>query len=203
MRPNDRGFTLLEVLIALTIVAALLAVAFGGLRVALAAWTKGEDRAEAHQHARGVTLSLARAAAGTYPYLGTRSEAPESVLLFTGQKERIEFVTQAPPFPFPIPIAFAAVVIELGEGEQRGLVVRQRALPNWNPFKDATVVLNDPTVTSIEFAYLDSGGEWQETWDVDAKQVLPNAIRITLGTEAGGKSVTVPPMTVSLQVVAP
>ena len=53
----ERGFTLVELIIALAIVGALLAVAFGGLRVALAAWRQGEDRAEAHQHARGVALA--------------------------------------------------------------------------------------------------------------------------------------------------
>ncbi len=43
---SSRGFTLVELLIALSIVGALLAIAFGGLRVAIAAWGQGEDRAE-------------------------------------------------------------------------------------------------------------------------------------------------------------
>ena len=56
-----RGFTLLELLLALAIVGALLAIAFGGLRVAVTSWQRGEDRAEAHQHVRSVALTLARA----------------------------------------------------------------------------------------------------------------------------------------------
>src|SRR5439155_5634866 len=63
-----RGFTLLEVLIALAIVGALLVIAFGGMRVALGAWRQGEDRAEAYQHVRGVALSLARTVGSAYPY---------------------------------------------------------------------------------------------------------------------------------------
>ena len=46
---DRRGFTLVELLIALSIVGALLAIAFGGLNVAIKAWRQGEDRAEAHQ----------------------------------------------------------------------------------------------------------------------------------------------------------
>ena len=57
-RRRRNGFTLIEVLIALSIVAALLTIAFAGLRVAMNAWTKGEDRAEVHQHLRGIAMVL-------------------------------------------------------------------------------------------------------------------------------------------------
>ena len=39
MSRRQRGFTLIELLLALAIVGALLAIAFGGLRVAISAWT--------------------------------------------------------------------------------------------------------------------------------------------------------------------
>ena len=202
MTSNQRGFTLLELVIALAIVGALLAVAFGGLRVALAAWRQGEDRAEAHQHVRAVALSLARALGGAYPYHGSRTDAPESVLLFSGEEHRIQFVTQAAPFSFAIPIAFTAVVIELGEGDQAGLVVKQRALPNFNPFSDAAIVLHDPTVTSVDLAYLDQGGTWQERWESGGDRLMPGAVRLTLGTRVNGRPETLPPITVAFRVGA-
>ena len=74
-RRGERGFTLVEVIIALAIVGALLVIAFGGLRVATSAWQQGEDRAEAHQHTRSVALILARAMSGAYPYRATRKGA--------------------------------------------------------------------------------------------------------------------------------
>ena len=46
------GFTLVELLIAMAIVGALLVIAFGGLRVVLAASQRGEERVEVHQHLR-------------------------------------------------------------------------------------------------------------------------------------------------------
>jgi general secretion pathway protein J len=201
MTRRDHGFTLVEVLIALAIVGALLAVAFGGLRVALSAWRQGEDRAEAHQYARGVSMSLARSLAATYPYTGTRTDAPETVLLFDGQHESLSFVTQSPPFPFSIPIAFAAVVIEVGSGEHPGLTIRQRALPNWNPFTQAEVVLNDPTITAIEFSYLTESGAWQDTWDVETEKSLPRGVRLTLRTAQQGSAGAPPPITVPIKVL--
>ena len=59
MRRGERGFTLLELVMALAIVGALVVIAFSGVRIALAAWRQGEERAEAHQHIRSVVLSLA------------------------------------------------------------------------------------------------------------------------------------------------
>ncbi len=202
-RRDARGFTMLELLIALAIVSALLAVAFGGLRVGLAAWQQGETRADSHQHVRGLTLTLAHAVEGTYPFQGTRSEAPESVLLFEGGEKRLAFVTQTPPFPFQIPIAFAAVVVSLDGGDEPGLVVRQRALPNFNPFSDAAVVLRDPSVTELAFRYMDDSGTWKPTWDVDAEKTLPRAVQITVTAQLGGRTDTLPAMTVPVRVTPP
>src|SRR5205085_12285494 len=94
-----RGFTLVEVLIALAIVGLLLTIAFSGLRVAMAAWTRGEDRAEAHQHVRAIAFTMARALGAAYPYRGAKGEAPEVITLFHGAAQKLEFITQAPPLP--------------------------------------------------------------------------------------------------------
>jgi len=201
-RCSERGFTLVELLIALAIVGALLAIAFGGLRVALSAWRQGEDRAEAHQHVRSVALTLARAMSAAYPYRASRSLAPEPVVLFAGTEQRVEFVTQAPPFPAAIPIAFTAVIFEFNEGGEPGLVVRQQALPNQDPFAKATLVYRDPTVTSVKLAYLDESG-WKDSWDGAETKAAPRAVRLSVATTLNGRTEELPPLTVSLRTAAP
>jgi general secretion pathway protein J len=201
-RSGERGFTLVELLIALAIVGALLAIAFGGLRVAVASWRQGEDRAEAHQHVRSVALTLARAVSASYPYQASRGLSPERVLLFSGTEQRLEFVTQAAPFPGAIPIAFTAVVLAFDDGGEPGLVVRQRALPNREPFAEAEVVYRDPTVTALRFAYLGEGG-WADSWDGAEAKAAPRAVRITVATTLNGRREELPPLTVSLQTAAP
>jgi general secretion pathway protein J len=198
---HESGFTLIELLIALSIVAALLAIAFGGLRVAVSSWRQGEDRAEAHQHVRSVAFTLARALAGTYPYRGSRSLAPDPVVLFAGTEQRVEFVTRSTPFPAAIPIAFTAVVFSLDDGEP-GLVVRQRALPNREPFSEAEVVYRDASVTALRLGYLDDSG-WKDTWNGAEAKATPRAVRITVATTLNGRVEELPPMTVSLRTTSP
>jgi general secretion pathway protein J len=202
-RGGERGFTLVELLIALSIVGALLVVAFGGLRVGIAAWRQGEDRVEAHQHVRSLTLILARALGSAYPYRAPRGDAPDPVVLFRGSESRVEFVTQAPPFPAGAPAAFAAVVIELREEEPKGLVVRQRVLPNRDPFTQATEVLRDDSVTRITLGYMDESGGWRDSWDTESEGMGPRAVRIALGGNLRGASETLPAVTISLRVVKP
>lgn len=196
------GFTLLELLIALSIVGALLAIAFGGLRVGIAAWNQGEDRAEFQQHTRGLTQIVGRAIGGAYPYRGPLAETPERRLLFRGSEDQIAFVTQAPPFPMDVPAAFTAVVIALEDDPQQGgraLVVRQRILPNREPFTRAVVALRDPAIQGLEIRYLGAEDAWQDSWDSDAEMRLPQAVRIRFAIRRGNGIEPSPPLTVSLR----
>jgi general secretion pathway protein J len=204
MRRDARGFTLAELLIALAIVGALLAIAFGGLRVGLAAWTQGEDRIDVHQHLRGVATLLARTIGGAYPYRASAGLSPQPVVLFTGSADRLEFVTQNEPLPAPVPIAFTAVVLAVETSEQgTALTVRQRVLPNRDPFTEATVVLRDPTITTLEFRYLGDTGDWQDTWEGQNDNTLPRAVRIRIARTENGRTESLPPLTVSLRIVTP
>ena len=199
---HERGFTLLELVIALAIVGALLVIAFSGLRVGLAAWAQGSDRADAHQHLRGIALVLERALGTTYPYRAAPGSSPEQTLLFRGTDTRVEFVTQSSPAPFSIPIAFTAVVIGVESDEGTALVVRQRPLPNRDPFTAATEAFRDPSVSSVKFRYMNEEGVWQDSWDAGAENALPRAIEITVASAWGGRSETVGPLTVPLRVAS-
>jgi hypothetical protein len=177
----------------------LVTIAFGGLRVALAAWRQGEDRAEAHQHVRAVAYTLTRALGAAYPYRGTKGLSPEQVVLFGGAEKRLEFVTQAAPLPLQAPIAFTAVVIALEDGNEPGLIVRERPLPNRDPFTEGTVVMRDPNVTSLAFKFLTEEGEWVDAWDGQEAKTIPRAIQLRLGATVNGRAQNLPPISVTMR----
>ncbi len=187
----ERGFTLIELLLALTLVAALLAITFGSLRVGLAAWRQGGERAEVQVLARGLGAA--------HPYQGEARAGSQPPIIFEGEAERLSFVTATPPFPAALPIAFTAVQLAVEGGEAPGLAVRQKALPNTDPFERVAPVLVDRSVTAVTFRYLrDAPGSWEERWDAATEQRLPRAVEITITTSIGGREVEHPPFTVSI-----
>ena len=205
MRPTTRrgelGFTLIELMLALTIVATLLAVTFAGLRVGLGAWRRGEDRAEAQQHVRSLFSVLARTVGGAFPYVAAAGpESAQPVILFYGEPDRIALVTTVPPFPLPTPAAFAAVTLAMEGAEPSALAVRQKLLPNDDPFEALRPLLLDVAVTAARFRYLRAGGSWEDRWDAVAEQALPRAVEVALTTRIQGRTIEHPPVTIAIPV---
>jgi general secretion pathway protein J len=183
-----RGFTLLELVLALAIVGALLVIMFGGLRVALAAWTVGERRTDVLEHERGLVQLLSRSVSATYPYQAEDAGADQGRILFHGEPTQLSFVTLEPPMPSPAPIAFTAVTIT--QDAVAGLVIRQQVLPNRAAFELAQPV--DP-----------GSGEWRERWDADSDEDLPRALEIRLATAIQGRLVEEPVLIVPIRAVRP
>ena len=200
-RSPQRGFTLVEVVIALTIVATLLVVMFGSLRVGLSAWQRGDERAEVLDRARSLNQIVTRSLGAAHPYT-TKGEPGESPrLLFEGGPDRVAFVTSAPPFPTAAPIAFTAVTLSREAGPVPGLAVRQKPLPNDKPFDpEVEPSLREGTVSDVRFRYLrESDRAWTESWDAAQERALPMAVEITLSIVHPGRSAEPqPPLIVSL-----
>ena len=198
------GFTLLELVIALAIAGALLAILLGSLRVGLAAWRQGDERAEVHQHLRSLSEILAHSVAAAFPYRQAPPEGGEPQVQFKGEAGRLSFVTFAPPFPPAIPIPFTAVDFARAGVGRPGLAIRQKALPNFKPFDDeAEPLFVDPAVTAVEFRYLQPDGAWTDSWDGAAEKGLPKAVEIKLTATLGGRPATLPPLTISIPARAP
>jgi prepilin-type N-terminal cleavage/methylation domain-containing protein len=198
---RDRGFTLIEMLLALSIGAALHVVMFGGVRVGLAAWGRGEARSMALEHGRTLAQVLGRAVAGTYPYRGAPAEGVPVRIIFDGQPDRFTFVTVSPSIPAPVPITFTAVSVSR---DDQGLAVRQLALPNLEPLDRVVPILVDSTVIAVRFRYLGEDTEaWKDRWDMTKEDSLPRAVEIVLATAVGGRAVEQPPLVVPIRTFTP
>lgn len=199
---RQRGFTLVEVVIALTIVATLLVVLFGSLRVGLGAWQRGDERAEVLDRARSITQIVTRTLGAAHPYMTSAEGGEAARLLFEGAPDRVAFVTGAPPFPTAAPIAFTAVTLSRDAGAVPGLAVRQKPLPNAVPFDPSLhPALVEETVSDVRFRYLrESDRAWEERWDAVQEKALPLAVEMTLTIVQAGRSAPQPPLIVSLPV---
>lgn len=195
------GFTLVELILALGIAASVLVIVFGGLRVGLAAWNKGEEHAVRLDYARSVVVLLERALDGAFPYRFTPEEQQEARILFDGRPDRVTFATLSPPFPAPAPIAFTAVSFS---SETTGLALRQQVLPNRIVLDRLAPILVDPETTAVRFRYLgEEPGAWQVEWDMSKEETLPRAVEITLVTGTGARSSSQPALLVPIRATAP
>lgn len=200
-RRAERGFTLIELVLALSILAIMVTMLFGGLRVGIRAWQRGEERAAVLQHGRSITQLLQEALAGIYAYRGQADkDTPTQFILFQGTTERLSFVTVSPPVSFPVPMPFTAVTLSLDSGDVPGLAIREKALPNFDPFEAVAPSVVDPTITAIHFRYLRDGGSWEETWDGADERAVPQSVEATLSAMVNGRVQELPPLVVPIRV---
>ncbi len=199
-RARATGFTLLELLLALGIVALLLVIVSGGLRVGLTAWQRGEERTAKLDRARGLVVLLEHALAGAFPYRVTTETEQELRILFEGRPDRLTFATLSPPLPMGPTTAFSAVRLTVDEG---GLALRQQVLPNRIVLDRLDPMLVDAHTTAVRFRYLGLEPEsWQDAWDITKEETLPRAVEITLVTGVGARSAQ-QTLTVPIQVTRP
>ncbi|HXJ80672.1 MAG TPA: prepilin-type N-terminal cleavage/methylation domain-containing protein [Candidatus Methylomirabilis sp.] len=202
-RRAQSGFTLIELVLALTIVAIMVTMLFSGLRVGLRAWQTGEERANALQHSRSMTQILEGTLSGTYWYLALLDKTANTpVLLFKGEADRVSFVTGSPPMPIVGLTPFVAVTMSIDQGNNPGFAIRQKAMPNFDPFEAITPIVVDPTVSAIQFRYMRDGGSWEDTWNAVDERALPQAIEVTLRTTVSGREEQLPPFVVPIRVNA-
>ena len=200
-RRTESGFTLIELVLALSIVAIMVTMLFSGLRVGLRAWQRGEERAAVLQHSRSMNQLLETALAGAYWYVAKAAqEDPAPILLFKGEADRLSFVTVAPPMPPPTPIPFVAVTLSVDADSAPGLAIREKVLPNFDPFEAVAPSVVDPTIASVRFRYLRDGGGWEEAWDSAEEHTLPQAIEVTLTPALNGRAEPPPPIVLMVPI---
>lgn len=195
LRGSGRGFTLVEVMLALSILAVVVLLATAALRVGLRAWETGQRRVDVQQESRALVELVSEALAGAFPYQGRLGLNPERVVLFEGEPGEVRFVTSAPPLVLDAPAApFHAVI--LGRKEPDGLRLTERLVPAEEPFAPGPEHVLSRSVTRFTLAYRDESGAWRERWDGREAGGLPTAVRLEL--VVGSLARTAPAIVVAL-----
>jgi general secretion pathway protein J len=165
------GFTLLELLVAITLLGLLLAALFGGLRLGARAWETGEARLDRATRLQVVQDFLRQRLVQAYPAsVGTDRRQP----MFEGEATRLRFVAAVPRH---LGAGFHELELEMvdGEGEPaRDLVVRWRRFEpapsepeqTSEPFEQRILM---PAIEDLTLAYFGSDDpdqplDWRDTW---------------------------------------
>lgn len=179
------GFTLVELLLALTLMSMLLALAYGGLRAATRAADRGQTILEDSSRIRMAHQFVHKQLNQALPLAFAQNEDGTERTVFLGEADRIRFVA-----PMPGYLGFGGPQVQelaIVRGEDSLELVLSHAL--LQGFEEGLLyerppilLLEDIDSASFSFLGLDEEGElagWSSTWqDIG---VLPESIALDIG----------------------
>ena len=204
-RNSQDGFTLIEVLLALTIFALMGTILYGAFSLGHGAVEKSQKSFETNQKLRAVDELLGSYIRSAFPYRSTPQSAP---LLFTGESAELTFVSS---FSLAMGGRGMAKVRLFWEGdEKRGGTLRleeetpvrvqdEEGNEGHEGLRNGMVIREG--VKEFRISYLDPQSEeeqWEERWDAGEKNGLPRAVRLEYRTESGRKAQWVFPLMMNL-----
>ena len=205
---NAWGFTLVEVMITLTILGFILLMIFGAFRLGLSAWEKGETLKDDHQRARITSQLISRQVKSIVPYKIKTRKAEGDYLAFEGKARSVKFVS-ALPLKVSQSQGLVYVIYAFRENEKENGVlllyeerVLNRDFMNETPREESGVLLMEH-LAEVRFEYYrgedpqkNQVEEWVEEWNTREKGELPRAIRITFVSKKSEKSEEGTPLTI-------
>ena len=188
---HGNGFTLLEVMIALTLFGMIVVIVTGALRIGIRAWEKGEKSIEGLQAPR-IALDMMRRQLSSFD-AGLTAKRRQENLFFKGNEKQLEFVTLTPirskPIGGPSYIAYRVVSDDEGGGEHLDMFLKER--PRFGPALEKEMEdpnswhMLIPSAQKIFFEYLKKEEKtesffWMSQWDGATQGNPPHAVKIII-----------------------
>jgi general secretion pathway protein J len=205
-RNHSRGFTLLEVIIALTISVAIFVILFAAMRLGYKSQQSGNEKEEVTQKMRILDDRITWLVRGAYPFVYVDPEkTDEPKLYFEGKEDQMGFVTSSVDSRGTGPEDAGGLKYVSLFQDSKGLQIREKVFFLDDAFDDSggKVYVLDPEVTGLEFKYFDippdeKDGDWVSDWDPSDKEYMPAAVKVKISFEHNGKKMTMPDLVVRL-----
>ncbi len=183
---GQRGFTLLEVLVAVLLFAIAAALAYGGLRGIVAAQAQGNE-AKARLGRLQFAVSLIERDVASAARRGVRDAYGVPRPALEGEAQRIELTRYGHANALALPRAEMERVSYLRR-EDRLLRLRWPSLDHAPGARAAEDELLDG-VDALDIVYLDAQGREHRQWPPTrgAAEILPRAIRVTMDVQGFGE----------------
>ncbi len=183
---SSHGFTLVELMVAMTIMSLIAASMYGVVSLGARAADTGERRTEQSRRMRvatGVVVRQLRSAVPLLVRLGEdEKDTPEP--WFWGDAERVDFVTSSPQRPDSSGLALISYWYEDGMMMMSEMPLFAAGFED--PFGAGADELTTTVpllydVASVEFGYRRTpyqNDDWADHWDAGEKNSLPRSVRV-------------------------
>ena len=198
---NSGGFTLLELLISLTILGVVVSMLFASLKMGVTAWEKGEEKVTDLQRKR-VVLDLIKRQLTSICSVEIKKTDTESYFM-KGDENYLEFSSNFPILPSEFSdIVYVVYAVTSAEGyDDRSLNLYEKNFYSiFDPQGDSESDEEKfyPLIKKafkIKFEYFKSGEDgarsWENVWDPEVDKGLPLAIKVSLWDEENAIPVNV------------
>lgn len=197
MHQKNKGFTLIELVIALSLSVVIVVILLAAMRLAYKSQAKGAEKVEMAQKIRLLEDRITWLLRGAYPYYVKTSD--EEKVFFKGESDQIGFVTSSVDSYGKGPEDLAGLKWVSIFTDREGLKMREKVFFLEDAFDDegGKVYLLDPEVKTLEMEYYDvpedeKQGDWVSEWDPEEKFYLPEAVKLKITLEHEGKTVVLP-----------
>lgn len=194
----EDGFTLLELLVAMTLLGLLTVVLFSGLHFGTQVWARSEAATTNANRVQSVQILLERELSHAYPLFVTK-DAADAFVAFEGGPHAVTFLGPDPEGSGAM-LRIAVEAIRNGKGTALQIV----AHPELSDSGRETVLAQLDGVRSLDLAYFGAternvAPAWHDTWR-DAKH-LPALVRIR-ATLAIASRATWPSLVIAPRIAA-
>jgi len=205
MFSKPSGFTLVEVMLALSLFALLGTILYGAIALGHGAVEKSRHSFEKNQELRSAVDLLGGYIRSSYPY---RLSPQNPSFFYRGEETELNFISSFSLAMGGRGMANIRLFWQSQNGEE-GLLKLEEQVPvrladeNGGGGYNHGVVIRD-RVSAFRLAYLDAQSEkeeWVERWDTTERKALPRAVRLSFRTAADGEVEWVFP--VMMSVLAP
>jgi prepilin-type N-terminal cleavage/methylation domain-containing protein len=176
---GQKGFTLIELVISMTILALVITVIAEAFWLGQRSWDRGRDVVDTALRLRSAVEMVSKQLRSTFPL---RSKESKDGLVFSGNSNSIRFITT---LPLGIERRGGLFLVEYKSTDTTDglmeILVHQRTIHTQEPFDTESI---DGWLTVIKglggasWAYYREGA-WSDSWDGDGGQ-LPDKIKLTI-----------------------
>ncbi len=192
-RRSEQGFTLLEIIVALTLVTMMAVGVWAVMRISIRTWSRGTEFIDTNQRHRSiidmVRKQIASAHSLTAPADPLMGSSPSPI--FSGAETSFQFISLN-SLQFQESPGLTLVTYEIAQSDQGDYALMEKEAPYLGQLPDEWTGTNGERTTSILenltgclFEYFDPGegdnpSQWVKEWDSTKTGRLPSAIAMTM-----------------------
>lgn len=190
-RAGARGFTLIELVLALSIFALLASIVYGAFALSHGAFAKSETAAARSQALRSTADLLGSYIRSAHPYRGS---AQDRAVFFEGESGHLTWISAYSHGMGGRGMAKIHIAAEEDESGEVTLLLEEATPVRVGTDDDGAAQVHRLTlrekIRDFRLAYLDGQRDeevWEERWSGAERLMLPRAVRLAFTDETGGE----------------